>query len=49
MAKTKKVADSAESAPAVKQVKEITNPCDSCPKTYDKKNPFCKTCVNYRG
>ena len=48
MAKTKKVADSTESA-NVKQVKEITNPCDSCPKTYDKKNPFCKTCVNYRG
>lgn len=49
MAKTKKVADSTESAPAVKPVKEITNPCDACPKTYDKKSSFCKTCVNYRG
>lgn len=29
--------------------KEIANPCDTCPKTYGKKNPFCKTCVNYRG
>ena len=47
MAKMKKVADSTESAPVVK--KEITNPCDSCPKTYDKKSSFCKTCVNYRG
>lgn len=49
MARTKKVADSSESAPAVKPAKEITNPCDSCPKTYDKSNSFCKTCVNYRG
>lgn len=49
MARTKKVADSSESAPAVKPVKKITNPCDSCPKTYDKKSSFCKTCVNYRG
>lgn len=49
MASAKKVADSTESAPAVKPVKEIANPCDSCPKTYDKKSSFCKTCVNYRG
>jgi hypothetical protein len=48
MPRPKKVVDSSEST-AVKPVKEIANPCDSCPKTYDKKASFCKTCVNYRG
>ncbi len=46
MARTKKVADSTESAPVVKPVKEIANPCEGCKYApHDTKKQACKTCI----
>ena len=29
-------------------VKKTTDPCEKCTREFDKKSPFCTSCVNYK-
>ena len=38
---------SGEKSPTVKEVLKV-DPCEECKRQYDKKSPFCKSCINYK-